>query len=441
MDSAAVAAPLAPNHFSGTCLPGGHYTSEWSKAIRHRVTKNPNGSTGYATVIASSRAEVVVGANIRVHTCAHSPCHAHYSDSKYGLVGPPIHVQLCAAPAAGPAVAGPDVELEAAEPPAEPAPPPAHAAAVPSEIEAVPNSPQPPMDIVADALASDAATPVPPEPPSSVAAVPPELETVPPLPESLLCVLAGVDCAADLVDAASDDDMPDLASESESECSGTPRPEDVECEPDDAYEFLLLGAPPAGAPLQPVAAAPAAPPVSGDLAVVKCDGALSASQAAERRIIDSLLALARELRRPRSFVGQSFFMLLGILKKCRPFLWVGEHRCDLIETYVPWALALCSNDCVVDAAACVLVAQDAGRAEMKPVSAENPVSECRHFVSLVAVADEGLETAGASFQAFYNRLGCVALGTVVDGDCGIDVACQMLGLEQTLEQRCALRED
>ena len=120
---------------------------------------------------------------------------------------------------------------------------------------------------------------------------------------------------------------------------------------------------------------------------------------------------------------------------------MGEHRCDLIETYVPWALELCSNYCVVDAAACVLVAQDAGRAEMKPVSAENPVSECRHFVSLVAVADEGLETAGASFQAFYNRLGSVALGTVVDGDCGIDVACQMLGLEQSLEQRCALRED
>jgi hypothetical protein len=78
---------------------------------------------------------------------------------------------------------------------------------------------------------------------------------------------------------------------------------------------------------------------------------------------------------------------------------------------------------------------------MKPVTDENPLADCGHFVSLVAVADTGLETAGSSFQAFYNRLGNVAMGTVVDGDCGIDVACQMLGLPQTLEQRSALRED
>ena len=120
---------------------------------------------------------------------------------------------------------------------------------------------------------------------------------------------------------------------------------------------------------------------------------------------------------------------------------MGEDRLDLLSMYAPWAIELCPRACVVDAAACVLVAQDAGMAVMTPVTDDNPLSECRHFVSLVAVAAHELETAGCSFQAFYNRLGSVALGTVVDGDCGIDVACQMLGLPQTIQQRCSLRED
>ena len=31
-------------------------------------------------------------------------------------------------------------------------------------------------------------------------------------------------------------------------------------------------------------------------------------------------------------------------------------------------------------------------------------------------------------DSFYARLGIVLLGTVMDGDCGIDTACMMLGL-------------
>ena len=42
-------------------------------------------------------------------------------------------------------------------------------------------------------------------------------------------------------------------------------------------------------------------------------------------------------------------------------------------------------------------------------------------------------------QGFYSSKGLAVLGTVMDGDCGIDVACQMLGLPQTLAQRAALR--
>ena len=48
---------------------------------------------------------------------------------------------------------------------------------------------------------------------------------------------------------------------------------------------------------------------------------------------------------------------------------------------------------------------------------------------------------GPGLQGFYSSKGLAILGTVMDGDCGIDVACQMLGLPQTLAQRAALREE
>ena len=44
-------------------------------------------------------------------------------------------------------------------------------------------------------------------------------------------------------------------------------------------------------------------------------------------------------------------------------------------------------------------------------------------------------------QGYYSSKEVALLGTVMDGDCGIDVACQMLGLPQTLAQRAVLREE
>ena len=44
-------------------------------------------------------------------------------------------------------------------------------------------------------------------------------------------------------------------------------------------------------------------------------------------------------------------------------------------------------------------------------------------------------------DSFYARLGIVILGSVMDGNCGIDTACMMLGLPQTSENRNALRQE
>ena len=48
---------------------------------------------------------------------------------------------------------------------------------------------------------------------------------------------------------------------------------------------------------------------------------------------------------------------------------------------------------------------------------------------------------GDSLPSFYYKLGLALLGTVMDGDCGIDVCVQMLGQPQNKDTMIALREE
>ena len=77
---------------------------------------------------------------------------------------------------------------------------------------------------------------------------------------------------------------------------------------------------------------------------------------------------------------------------------------------------------------------------MMPATEEHPLSSCNHFIAAVPMG-EGLPGPAHTIEGFYSRLGLALLGAVVDGDCGIDVACQMEGLPQTAEQRTLLREE
>ena len=65
------------------------------------VKSNDSGKTGWARVLRSCGGVlrscggdvVPEGACRRFHKCAHNPCSARWSASKYGVYGPPIHVQ------------------------------------------------------------------------------------------------------------------------------------------------------------------------------------------------------------------------------------------------------------------------------------------------------------------------------------------------------------
>ena len=180
----------------------------------------------------------------------------------------------------------------------------------------------------------------------------------------------------------------------------------------------------------------AAPPPEEE----RAQGAPSA-QLSENRVLGQLLALARDIRNPRRRIGYSAFVCWALARHCRPFVWEGEKRIDLIQVYAPWAEERCTKLCVVDAVCSCLAPAVAGeRAHVRPVSDEHPLHCCNHFIAAVPM-EEVLPGPAHTIEGFYSILGIALLGTVVDGDCGIDVLRQMEGLPQSRGQRRLTREE
>ncbi len=207
--------------------------------------------------------------------------------------------------------------------------------------------------------------------------------------------------------------------------------------------------PPSGAPLrrmcaaEPVVATPGCAKQSAAVTPERPSAAVAASpELAQDRVSCRLLELARNIRRPRAYIGHSAFICFVLSRECRPFIWEGANRVDIVEAYDPWAFELCKRECIVDGVCiCLEHVEGSDVAEMKPVSESHPLSRCAHFVA-AARMDCGLPGPHpASLVGFYSGLGLAMWGTVVDGDCGVDVWCQMLGLPQTPSQRVALREE
>ena len=87
---------------SGECLDApdvGRYEFIWQSRPTS-VTKNKNGITGWAELLKSSNANNPAGTICRIHLCGHNPCLAVWPDTKYGLMGPPMHLQPVAEPPA-----------------------------------------------------------------------------------------------------------------------------------------------------------------------------------------------------------------------------------------------------------------------------------------------------------------------------------------------------
>lgn len=160
---------------------------------------------------------------------------------------------------------------------------------------------------------------------------------------------------------------------------------------------------------------------------------------------DVVMALLRQILSENSYIGYSAFMLFALRFGRRPYVWEGENRKDLLDFYMPWAKEKCTEPCAVDGVACVLAAAEDlfgewTTVELRPVTPENPLHEVRHWVAAVAVGGVCSEGADA-LNRFYGPLGQWVLGTVCDGNCGIDLMAMMLQKPQNAETRKWLREE
>ena len=237
----------------------------WDPTGPTKKTKNKDGTTGWVIVKCSTNAVYGAGSKFRVHMCAHNPCRAHWSDAKYGLSGPPVHMQgiTCMGPNAAPL-------LPMTAPP------------------------------VADPSSTET-TVAAPEPSSTTTAV-----------------------------------------------------------------------------------AASAAPISK-----------AAIQAAKDRIEAAALRLAREIRKPKAWIGYVAFVLFALLKRTKVHVWEGDYKFNLIKHFAPWAEGHCTKECAYAAIPCGLKRSIDGLAECVQISEEAPLTRMAHWVAGIDIPSAPMTAVAA----------------------------------------------
>ncbi len=352
----------------------GYYEFQWYHEW-HKVTTNTNGTTGWATILHSTNAAVLPKTIRRIHLCAFNPCLAWHTASKYGSVGPPMHLQKVEKREAPSAVAAPaSGETVVAEP----------SASLPASGETAVAEP---LDAPSLELASEE---------------PVLVESVGPAPVEQPCV-GSPEVHAELAEA------PDCPTEASLQTMTAPAP----------TQHITI-------------------PSKG---AANATDTASTAVAAQHNVKATLLALAREIRKPRTYVGYSAFILMGLVKKCQPCVWEGASFIDLLEVFAPWAKDACTAPALVSAIPVALVSEPSGSAALAPICAEYPLHKTCHFVAGIRIPEcEVLENA-CSFETLYASLGVGVVPSVMDGDCALDVMTMMLGIPSSESARANLRLD
>ena len=326
----------------------GYYEFTWN-TIPTKPTKNQNGTTGWGTLLYTTSTNPLFNRllhDYRFHVCVNDPCNCRWDKSKYGHIPEPTHVRIV------------------------PKRPPTTVAELPSS--AVASSDHAPSSAPADAAAADSSS-------SAVASS----ETV-----------SGEVVAAEFSSSsgASSDTVLEVAAGSGA------APEEAAPEEEVMTEVHTV---PKGAPLSAMAPPAPAAPVSCSNVVIDVDAVASAPDnepavAARNKIEAQLLKLARDIRTPRAYVGYAAFILMSLLKECRPRVYEGAAHIDLLKLFAPWATH-CTTELGVAAVPCAFKATASGSAELMHICEEYPLSSTRHFVGGVAI--EGTAETAASADA------------------------------------------
>jgi hypothetical protein len=435
---------MAGARFCGMLDCGRRCEFEWDTQWS-RVTSNRAGTSGWARVIQNFGSPLVEGHVLRVHRCAQQPCTARWEASKYSVQGPPTHVARVAS-APGPpgdiSSSGGTLVGAAVAAPAPCFDLPAPFALCTLAAASGGSAGEATVDVAARTLGGESPALAPLHSTTAVVAAGASVDVSLPLAAPSAVGVDGELSGAEIPVAAAacslEASLPDVVAVVISE---EPNLADEACipSPPGSHVEPLGSALQRRVPALPLSAAPA----NVLLSTMVPSSAVAQGLVPQSRsevVWSKILALTRELRKPHEHVGYIFFVLLGIAKNCRPWMWEGGVRVDLLHVFAPWALTRFPKDCLFDAVACCAAPHDGGDARFVPVSTERPLSGCRHFVAACGLP-EAVDCQGNSLEAFYAQRGQAVIATVVDGDCAMDVACLMLGLPQELAERVSLRKD
>ena len=365
----------------------GNYEFQWHH-LWNKVTTNANGTTGWATIIHSTNPAVLPNKIRRVHLCASDPCMARHKANKYGNYGPPIHLQHVVKQHKSSAVAEPSGSLHASAETAVAGPSGSLLASVETAVVEPSEASVPAAEpALVEPAPVGLVEPAPIEGPASIGA-PLELE-----------VHANMTKAPDCPKEASLQNM---------------MPPDPTFPVDDIQ-------------------------VDSASTAAASTAAASTAVAAQNTINATLLSLARDIRRPRVYVGYSAFILMGLLKKCRPCVWEGSTFMDLVEVFAPGVAKLCSAPIPVAAIPVALVAQPGGSVDLVAISEKYPLTSTCHYVAGVSIPECHVVGDAGDFEAFYASLGVGVMASVMDGDCAFDVMTMMLGIPPSASARNDLR--
>ena len=395
-------APQGVSYFVQDARTSIHYEVQWDFS-RKWAKVSTHGIFGCARVINRSTGDggFPIDAVVHAHICAHQPCTARPLGSEaIATHGEVIHLQHSdwrpVPPAPLPPLPPPPLPPPSASPTPNPAaaPTPVHGGLPPSPLPPPPLEPPSPASSYSDcdSLGTD--------PPSSSEA---EVEVLPP-PEPL----------------APAEHLPQ-----------PPAPPVVPTEPPRRVD---LRTPDVAPPLNLEA------PVTA-VAEETHSGAPSVHMS-EVRILQSVTVLAAHMRSPQTRVGYSGFVCFAICYKCRPCIWEGSRKIDVVSRFAPSVLEVCNHDCAVDAVRCCIVHADTGHVDIMPVSEHHPVKECWHYMGAVSDPVACPQTADAQANAhnYYEALQVQVVPTICDGDSALDVMNMMLGKPQSYENRCLLRD-
>ena len=454
-----------------------HFEIQWdlSGLAPSMVNKKPNGLMGYARVTRRRGGEKRPGDGEKMckyHVCSFRPCPTEAHDkSKWGWYDIPIHVIRS------------DWRPSADEDhPAPPEEPPQHDAAIVAPAEE--------DDVAAEwewwplaaawesAIADSLAEPLAPQEADA------DDEPLAPL-DSMAEPLAPQDDAASVAPAEEDDvaaewdwwplaaawesaiadsmaePLSPLETSTDSEAAAVGSAHEAAAESPEGWPPLKRAdtsadraVPPAPA-TAPLGERVAAPPLGDEQAdavvpTVSAPAAVFADSAdPSSKVLTALLSLARSIQAPRAYIGHSAFLLFALSRQTKVFLWEGETRIDLVEVYAPWASELCTKSAIVDVVACAPITAESDCSQkgcqqgstFAPIGDGIPLEKCRHWLTAARMDHNYLGEGGTGITAFYAKKNLAIVGTVVDGDCGIDACCQMAGVKEDLESRCKMRQD